>query len=204
MGHSVGEYVAACIAGVFSLEDGLMLIATRARLMGSLPANSGTMAAIFASKDKVEAAIAAHSDVSLAACNGPTSSHCLRCDSLGVNAYLKNGQCVLSCGDGFYADDARVCHPCHSTCRQCTGPRSNECLSCTSHPCSRSKCPASIHAILDGTRCVSSCEHSITFINHNGIVMVASFDTLGFLGAAAGGRAWPLPAALLTNTILSA
>jgi acyl transferase domain-containing protein len=36
LGHSVGEYVAACIADVFTLEEGLKLIAERSRLMGSI------------------------------------------------------------------------------------------------------------------------------------------------------------------------
>jgi len=71
VGHSVGEYVAATVAGVFSLEDGLKLIALRARLMQSLP-QDGEMVAVFANESKVEAAIQPYAqEVSIAAINGP-------------------------------------------------------------------------------------------------------------------------------------
>jgi myxalamid-type polyketide synthase MxaB len=71
MGHSVGEYVAACVSGLFSLEDGLRLIAERGRLMQSLP-EGGCMAAVFASEAVVLDAINASPGVlSIAAINGP-------------------------------------------------------------------------------------------------------------------------------------
>ena len=73
MGHSVGEFAAACIAGVFSLEDGLKLIAERARLMQSLPPG-GLMAAVFAAEPQVTAALeSCRGQVTIAALNGPQS-----------------------------------------------------------------------------------------------------------------------------------
>ena len=73
MGHSVGEYVAATVAGVFSLEDGLKLIAHRGRLMQKLPAD-GEMVAVMASEDKVNQIISPYKEkVVLAAINGPES-----------------------------------------------------------------------------------------------------------------------------------
>jgi acyl transferase domain-containing protein/acyl carrier protein len=73
IGHSVGEYVAACVAGVFSLEDGLKLIAERGRLMQALPPG-GAMAAIFAPAELVARAVEPMADrIAIAAFNAPDS-----------------------------------------------------------------------------------------------------------------------------------
>jgi acyl transferase domain-containing protein/thioesterase domain-containing protein/SAM-dependent methyltransferase/acyl carrier protein len=71
LGHSLGEYAAACVAGAFSLEEGLRLVAERARLMGALPMR-GKMAAVFAGVDDVKLTIAPFgSKLSIAAINTP-------------------------------------------------------------------------------------------------------------------------------------
>ncbi len=71
LGHSVGEYAAACVAGVMSVEDGLSLIAERARLMQAIH-RRGKMAVVFASLDRVKSELnAVGGQVVVAVINGP-------------------------------------------------------------------------------------------------------------------------------------
>ena len=69
LGHSVGQYSAACVAGVFSLEDGALLMAERGRLFGSLPAG-GRMVAVFTAAERVESLTDEFPSLSVAAYNG--------------------------------------------------------------------------------------------------------------------------------------
>ena len=75
MGHSVGEYVASCIAGLMSLSDGLKLIAARGNLIEKLASEvPGGMISILGDENFVRHSISSYGkDLSIAAINGPTS-----------------------------------------------------------------------------------------------------------------------------------
>lgn len=112
LGHSVGEYVAAVLAGVFSLADGTRLIAARARLMQDLPAG-GTMAAVLATEQTVVSAIAAlapshQTQISIAAINGVNNT------VVSGSAQSIAAALLLLAGDGIEYRMLTVSHAFHS------------------------------------------------------------------------------------------
>lgn len=70
IGHSLGEYTAACLSGVLTLEDALGIVTTRAKLMSRLPA--GAMLSVPLSVEEVKPYLA--SGLSVAAVNGPAQT----------------------------------------------------------------------------------------------------------------------------------
>ncbi|MFJ9449147.1 amino acid adenylation domain-containing protein [Herbaspirillum sp. NPDC101397] len=88
LGHSLGEYVAACLAGVFGLEDALALVAARGRLMQALP--GGAMLAVQADEAQAHELIrSSNGAVSLAAVNGP--GQCVLAGATGAIDALQAG-----------------------------------------------------------------------------------------------------------------
>lgn len=77
IGHSIGEYVAACLAGVFSIEDALTLVAARGRLMQKMP--TGAMLSVPLAENQIKAmmtdklALAAINSASLCVVSGPNA-----------------------------------------------------------------------------------------------------------------------------------
>ncbi|MEX7474229.1 type I polyketide synthase, partial [Mycobacterium adipatum] len=106
VGHSVGQYSAACVAGVFSLQDGARLLAERGRLFGDLPAG-GRMAAIFAAADRVERLTDEYPSLSVAAYNGANTV------LSGPGADLERAVAGLT-ADGVRCDWLYTSHAFHS------------------------------------------------------------------------------------------
>ena len=69
LGHSVGELVAACLAGVFSLEDALAVVAARGRLVQAMP--PGAMLSVPLAEAELAPWLSEDPELSLAAVNGP-------------------------------------------------------------------------------------------------------------------------------------
>lgn len=108
VGHSVGEYVAACLAGVISLEDGVKLVAERARLIERASVNGAT-AALFAERQQVEALLAPYADqVTLAGINSPNEI-LIAGDVAAIEAVLAAGKAA-----GLEGRRLEVAHAAHS------------------------------------------------------------------------------------------
>tara|TARA_R110000787_G_scaffold20065_1_gene59465 strand:- start:21779 stop:26146 length:4368 start_codon:yes stop_codon:yes gene_type:complete len=71
-GHSLGEFVAATIAGILPLQDALLLVAERGRLSAEAAAD-GMMASVFSDVDSISALIENTNSVEIAAYNGPNN-----------------------------------------------------------------------------------------------------------------------------------
>lgn len=104
IGHSIGEYVAACLAGVFSLEDALRVVAIRGRLIQSMPA--GAMVAVPLSEDALQPLLA--KDLSIAAVNEPS-----RCVVSGPDGSISQLEQRLA-KQGTQSQRLRTSHAFHS------------------------------------------------------------------------------------------
>ncbi len=114
LGHSIGEYTAACYAGVFSLHDALRLICARSQCINDY-ALSGGMIAVSANAEKVRAFVNQHSEqVSIAAINTANS-----CVVSGLWPALKEVMVALDAA-GFPYTQLNVAHAFHSPAMQPT------------------------------------------------------------------------------------
>ena len=105
VGYSLGEYVAACLAGVMSLEDALKLVAERSRMIESLP--PGALLAVGLAEDRVLPLL--DQELSLMATNGPE-----QCVISGPAAAIETLRDKLD-ADGISYRQLQARHAFHST-----------------------------------------------------------------------------------------
>jgi len=108
MGHSVGEYAAACVAGVFGLEEGIALTAERGRLMQRLPGNGRMLAVTGRHAALEELLVPFAAEVSLAAINSP-----LQCVVSGEADAIDRLKTVLR-AHAMHVRELAVSHAFHS------------------------------------------------------------------------------------------
>jgi acyl transferase domain-containing protein/NADPH:quinone reductase-like Zn-dependent oxidoreductase/SAM-dependent methyltransferase/acyl carrier protein len=108
VGHSVGEIGAACIAGIFTVEEAARIIALRARFMEECGRGEGTMLAVGLGEEEARALIARHDrTVTISAFNGPRSI-----TLSGARISLEAMAAELE-SQGAFARLVRVDHPFH-------------------------------------------------------------------------------------------
>ena len=108
VGHSVGEIAAACVAGIFSLEEAARIVAQRARFMESCGRGEGTMLAVGLPEDEALALIARHDrTVTISALNGPRSI------TLSGSRISLEAMAAELEAQGAFARLVRVDHPFH-------------------------------------------------------------------------------------------
>ncbi|WP_030261526.1 type I polyketide synthase [Streptomyces violens] len=107
VGHSIGEIAAAAVAGVFSLEDGVALVAARARLMESVTAPGG-MAQVSAAPEELAPLLDGRPDLAIACRNAPR-----QCVLSGGRESLGE-VCVLLRDAGYEVRELSVSHAFHS------------------------------------------------------------------------------------------
>jgi acyl transferase domain-containing protein/NADPH:quinone reductase-like Zn-dependent oxidoreductase/acyl carrier protein/short-subunit dehydrogenase len=108
VGHSVGEIAAACVAGIFTLEEAARIIVLRAKFMDQCARGAGTMLAVGLNEEEAQALIARHDrTVSIAAFNGPRSLT-LSGPQISLDAMLAELE-----PKGVFARLVRVDHPFH-------------------------------------------------------------------------------------------
>ena len=108
IGHSIGEYVAACLAEVFTLEEAATLVVARGRAMQSLP-TGGAMVAVAATEPFILEAISrGHETVAIAAVNAPS-----QCVISGEATAVRSLTAVLEESD-IACEPLTVSHAFHS------------------------------------------------------------------------------------------